>query len=94
MLVQWAGFVDYNQPLHLIAEPSALVEILKRLRSIGIDNVCGSFDAAAVKASGLRTESYGSESPQQLRQRIETGEVKLLDVRAATEFQEGHISEA
>lgn len=93
MLVQWAGFlVDYDQPLHLIAEPLALPEILKRLRSIGIDNVCGYFDAAAVQASGLRTESYRSESPQQLRQRIESGEVKLLDVRAETEFQEGHIS--
>ncbi len=95
MLVQWAGFfVDYNQPLHLIAEPSAVPEVLKRLRSIGIDNVCGSFDAAAVTASGLRTESYRSESPQHLRQRIESSEVKLLDVRAATEFQEGHIAGA
>ncbi len=92
MLVQWAGFVvDYDQPLHLVAEPSALPEIMKRLRSIGIDNVCGSFDAAAVKASGLRTESYRSESPQELSERIDSGEVQLLDVRAATEFHEGHI---
>ena len=92
MLVQWSGFfVDYDQPVHLIAEPSAVPDVLKRLRSIGIDKVCGSFDVAAVKASGLRTESYRSESPQQLRQRIESGEVKLLDVRATTEFQDGHI---
>jgi hydroxyacylglutathione hydrolase len=92
MLVQWAGFfVDDGQPLHLIADPSAVPEALKRLRSIGIDNVCGSFDATAVEASGLRTESYRSESPQQLGQRIKSGEVKLLDVRAATEFQQGHI---
>ncbi|RLS52108.1 MAG: MBL fold metallo-hydrolase [Planctomycetota bacterium] len=95
MLVQWAGFfVDYQQPLHLLAEPSSLPEILKRLRSIGIDNVCGSFDASAVKASGLRTESYRSETPQQLRPQIESGAVTLLDVRAATEFQAGHIARA
>lgn len=92
MLTQWAGFlVDYEQPLHLVADPSAVPEVLERLRSIGIDNVCGSFDASAVKASGLRTESYRSESPQQLRQRIESGEVRLFDVRSATEFNEGHI---
>jgi hydroxyacylglutathione hydrolase len=92
MLVQWAGFVvDYEQPLHLIAEAAAAPEALKRLRSIGIDKVCGVFDAATVEASALRTESYRSESPQQLRQRIQSGEVKLLDVRAATEFQKGHI---
>jgi hydroxyacylglutathione hydrolase len=95
MLVQWAGFfVDYDNPLHLIVEPTALPEVLKRLRSIGIDNVCGSFDAGAVQAAGLRTESYRSETPQQLSERITTGAVKLLDVRAATEFQEGHIAGA
>ncbi len=95
MLAQWAGFfVDYNKPLHLIADPTALPEALTRLRSIGIDFVCGSFDAYAVKAAGLRTESYRSETPQQLSPRIASGAVKLLDVRAATEFQEGHIAGA
>jgi hydroxyacylglutathione hydrolase len=95
MLVQWAGFfVDYDQPLHLIAEKNELPEILQRLRSIGIDKVCGSFDAAAVRTAGLRTESYPSRTPQELRGRIESGEVKLLDVRAATEFQQGHIAGA
>jgi hydroxyacylglutathione hydrolase len=67
---------------------------LRRLRSIGIDNVCGAFDATAVKAAGLRTESYRSETPQQLSERIASGAVKLLDVRAATEFQEGHLAGA
>jgi hydroxyacylglutathione hydrolase len=95
MLVQWAGFfVDYDQPLHLVADSSELPEVLRRLRSIGIDNVCGSFDAAAVQAAGLRTESYRSVTPAKLHSRIESGEVKLLDVRAATEFQEGHIAGA
>jgi hydroxyacylglutathione hydrolase len=95
MLAQWAGFlVDYDKPLHLIAEPTALPDVLKQLRSIGIDNVCGSFDAGAVQAAGLRTESYRSETPQQLSERIAAGTVKLLDVRAATEFQEGHIAGA
>jgi len=92
LLVQWAGFlVDYDRPLHLITETAALPDVLRRLRSIGIDNVCGAFDAAAVKASGLRTETYHSESPQQLSRRIANGEVRLLDVRAATEFHDGHI---
>jgi hydroxyacylglutathione hydrolase len=92
MLAQWAGFlVDYDKPLHLIAEPSVLPEVLKRLRSIGIDNVCGSFDGSAVKATRLRSESYRSLPPEQLRSSIERGEVKLLDVRADTEFRDGHI---
>lgn len=95
MLAQWAGFfVDYDRPLHLVAEKTRLREALMRLRSIGIDVVRGAFDAAAVKASGLQTESYHSATPEQLRTSIENGEAKLIDVRAATEFQEGHVPEA
>lgn len=95
MLVQWAGFlVDYQKPLHLMAEPGALPELLKRLRSIGIDKVYGLFDAGAVLASGQRTESYRSASPAQLQRQIESGEVQLLDVRSATEYQSGHIAGA
>lgn len=95
MLAQWTGFiVDYDKPLHLVAEPAVLPDVLKRLRSIGIDNVCDAFDASAVKAAGLRTESYPSETPQQLSERIVGRAVTLLDVRAATEFQEGHIAGA
>lgn len=92
MLVQWSGFfVDYNQPLYLVMDSAAQARVLERLRSIGIDNVRGWFDTSAVDASGLRTESYQSEQPETLQDRIERGEVKLLDVRAATEFQAGHI---
>ncbi|MGE0757478.1 MAG: rhodanese-like domain-containing protein [Pirellulaceae bacterium] len=95
MLVQWAGFlVDYSQPLYILVESSGLPEVLKRLRSIGIDNVAGSFDATAVKLAGLRTEAYRSLPPQELQRSIERGEVKLLDVRAGTEFREGHIAGA
>jgi len=95
MIVQWAGFlVDYDQPLHLVTDRSELPEVLRRLRSIGIDDVCGAFDAEAVQAADLRTESYRSVAPAELRSRIESGEVKLLDVRSATEFQAGHIAGA
>jgi hydroxyacylglutathione hydrolase len=91
-LVQWAGFfVDYNQPVYLIADGSSLAAPLRSLRSIGIDNVGGYFDAEAVKNAGLRTESYRSATPTQLRPSIDDGKVALLDVRAATEFQAGYI---
>jgi len=95
MLVQWAGFfVDYEQPLYLVTDPSALADNLRGLRSIGIDRVAGYFETQSVKEAGLRTESYESATPQQLRARIEQGEVRLLDVRAETEFKAGHIPQA
>jgi len=94
-LVRWAGFfVDYSQPLYLIADEGSLSVQLRSLRSIGIDNVGGFFDAGAVKSAGLRTESYRSATPAQLRASIDDGDVTLVDVRAATEFHAGHISGA
>lgn len=92
MLVQWAGFlVDYTQPLSLLTDEKALAEQLRALRSIGIDNVAGYFDSSVVRSAGLRTESYRSAPPAELRPLIESGAIRLLDVRAATEFHEGHI---
>jgi hydroxyacylglutathione hydrolase len=94
-LVQWAGFfVDYDKPTYLIADETSLPAQLRSLRSIGIDNVAGFFDASAVKGAGLRTQSYRSATPVELRSPIDDGEVTLIDVRAATEFQAGHIAGA
>ena len=91
-LVRWAGFlVDYSRPVYLLADESSVDDHLRRLRSIGIDNVGGYFDASAVKGAGLRTEAYESASPEELRSRIEGGVATVLDVRAATEYKEGHI---
>jgi hydroxyacylglutathione hydrolase len=94
-LVQWAGFlVDYRKPVFLLTDQDSLAENLRGLRSIGIDNVGGYFDAEAVRQAAMRTQSYQSAAPQQLRPKIQRGDVKLLDVRAATEFHQGHIAGA
>jgi hydroxyacylglutathione hydrolase len=94
-LVQWAGFfVDYQSPVYLITDAAGLAAQLRNLRSIGIDQVGGYFDAGEVVSAGLRTESYESASPDELYTRIDRGEVALVDVRAATEFDAGHIAGA
>ena len=91
-LVQWAGFfADYQRPLFLLTETSSLNAALRGLRSIGIDNVEGYFDAAQIEAAGLRTETYVSAPPEALRESIESGRVRLLDVRSQTEYAAGHI---
>lgn len=94
-LVQWAGFfVDYGSPVYLLTDAASLPENLRGLRSIGIDNVGGYFDAADVRRAGLRTESYRSATPEELRGPIERGDVRVIDVRARTEFDAGHIGGA
>jgi hydroxyacylglutathione hydrolase len=94
-LVQWAGFlVNYQKQVVLLTNSESLPDNLRGLRSIGIDKVHRYYDSDAAETSRLMTESYESETPQQLRSRIESGAVTLLDVRAATEFNDGHIAEA
>ena len=91
-LVQWAGFfVDYDKPLYLLTDNSTIESNLQGLRSIGIDKVVGYFDLNADDVAQYFTETYPSETPQALATRIENGSVHLIDVRAATEFNEGHI---
>ena len=51
----------------------------------------GFFDAEAVKRAGLKTQSYRSATATELHPGIDEGKVALVDVRAATEFQAGHI---
>jgi hydroxyacylglutathione hydrolase len=95
MLVQWAGhFVDYAAPICLLADAESLPALLRSLRAIGIDSIGGYFEAGAVRQAGLRTESYPSQPPEELHERIATGAVTLIDVRAASEFQAGHIAQA
>lgn len=94
-LVQWAGFfVDYHQPVFLLADESSLPAQLRSLRAIGIDNVGGFFETSAIKDAGLRIQSYRSATPVELRSPIAAGDVALIDVRAMTEFQAGHIAGA
>lgn len=94
-LVQWAGFfVDYHQPIDLITNAETLASNLQSLRSIGIDHVSGYFNLRDTNVQKPFSESYPSLSPKELAQRIEDGSVRLLDVRASTEFAEGHIPNA
>lgn len=94
-LPSWAGFlIDYDRPMRLVTESESLPQQLVRLRSIGIDRVEGYCTPEAAMAANCMSESFASASPAALRPRIDSGEVQLVDVRAATEFQEGHIAQA
>lgn len=95
MLVQWAGFfVDYSKPLYLLTDATSLTNDLRSLRSIGIDQVVGYFDTKSADVVKCFTERYPSAAPLELLAGIKDRSVQLVDVRAATEFNEGHIQNA
>ena len=87
-------FVDYDKPLYLIAENETLAQSLRTFREMGIDNIAGYFDAEEVSDDGLATESFPYQTPEQLADKIQNGEVHLVDVRKQTEWDEGHIPPA
>ncbi|MFN2745190.1 rhodanese-like domain-containing protein [Bacillus sp. z60-18] len=92
----WAGwFIDYNRPVYFITTPDEVDELLKALRSIGIDNVGGFVDREKILASGaFSLETYAEITPPEIAKLVEDGFVHVLDVRNLTEWQEGHIPNA
>ncbi|QDT00262.1 MBL fold metallo-hydrolase [Adhaeretor mobilis] len=92
MLAGWAGWVvDYSKPVYLIANPEQLAEATRVLRKIGLDDIRGNFNASQVREAGLASESFQRSTPNELAQRIRTGDVTLIDVRSDTEWSAGHI---
>jgi hydroxyacylglutathione hydrolase len=95
MLAAWAGWlVDYKRPAYLLCSPHQVEAAAAMLHKIGVEEIAGAFDIAAARAAGLATESYASGTPQDLRHKIEAGQVQLVDVRADTEWAEGRIEQA
>jgi hydroxyacylglutathione hydrolase len=94
-LGEWAGWlVDYERPLYLITAKQHLAEIVKLLMKIGIEDIPGYFEDMEVTAAGLATESYGTATPEEMAGKILSGAVTLIDVRAQTEWDAGHLPNA
>lgn len=94
-LSNWAGWlVDYDRPLYLIADGANVDHILRDLTYIGVDNVAGYFEAAAINTlaeQGQPVGSYEMSGPDELAVPVTRGEVIVVDIRNQTEWEEGHI---
>jgi hydroxyacylglutathione hydrolase len=98
--VTWAGWLlPYDTDLFLIVDDlgdGPLEELVRQLALIGLDQVAGVFGPAAVSRSagrGLATALVPQITATELARRPR-GEVTILDVRSAAEWQEGHIAGA
>jgi len=94
----WAGWlVDYDKPVYLIAEESQVSELTKTLRSIGADDVAGYItpsELVDLKKEGMEMEAYQVTTPEEIADKIENGDVNLIDVRNQNEWDEAHIPQA
>jgi hydroxyacylglutathione hydrolase len=94
----WAGWlVPFDMDIYLITDGSgeaALVEAVRDLAMIGLDRVAGHVPGAALESWQAEGASRGTVTMinvDQLYERMGSGELAVVDVRGASEWQEGHL---
>ena len=89
----WAGWVlDYEEPFVLIAPEEKVDEITRKLIRIGLDNIQGYYpNVQDWQDAGHDLTVLQQMDLEELQQRYNHENVVVLDVRGATEHEEGHI---
>lgn len=94
----WAGsLVPFGRPFHLlVADDSgaATAEAVRDLAMIGLDQVAGWFGADAIAAwaqAGRPVQQIPQITADELRARMESGDVEVIDVRGRAEWDAGHL---
>ena len=89
----WCGWmVDYDKPFILVADPSKMEDLSRKLMRIGLDNCMGYIaDPASV---GIQLQSNTIIDDKALLALIDDPNTQILDVRNATEFNGGHVKGA
>lgn len=92
MLPGWAGWlVDYEKPLYLIVDENQAQTAVRDLIYIGIDQVEGYFDPSALTEQAKMLESYQITTPAKVAPQVLNHHVTLIDVRAQSEWDGGHL---
>lgn len=86
----WAGWLlNYDEDFYLIIDEAHVDEAMRDLIYIGLDNAAGFFNPDAV--AEMMTESYTEADPTEVADKVQSGEMVLIDVRGESEWLEGHI---
>ncbi len=95
----WAGWLlAFDQPFYLLVDDdsdgSAIDTAVRDLAMIGLDHAAGFFGMDALgaeTAAGRLLATMPQLSPSEVAQRIKAGDVTVIDVRGATEWEAGHL---
>ncbi len=94
----WVGtlITDVKQPLLLVIEEGREEEVITRLARVGFDNPLGYLMGGihAWKEAGKETDEIQSVSADNFASLYEMGNINILDVRKASEYNSEHIVEA
>lgn len=89
----WMGwFVTYNEPFILLAAPSQMDDLTRKLMRIGLDNIHGFVDAA--KINELTNGTLSTSTMVSIADVKANTTAQVIDLRGAAEFNAGHIAGA
>lgn len=89
----WMGWlVDYNEPFILLAAPSQMDDLTRKLIRIGLDNIHGFVDAA--KINELTNGTLSTSKMVSIADVKANTTAQVIDLRGAAEFNAGHIAGA
>ncbi len=89
----WAGWIlNYDDPYILVAPEHRIKELTESLIRIGLDNIAGYVsDMDAWANMGHEMETLEQCNVNKLKQKLETDEIQIIDVRGYTEYESDHI---
>jgi len=82
--------------IFVLERPSDIKKVAARFRRVGFDNMCGYLcpGMSEWQEAGKPISNLGTLSVQQLKPKLELGEVALLDVREPSEWKHGYVEGA
>lgn len=94
----WVGtlITDVQQPLVLVCEEGMEQEAITRLGRVGYDHTLGYLKGgiAAWKAAGKEVDTIESISAEEFARRMQTGTLRVFDVRKPGEWEAKHLEAA
>lgn len=93
----YAGaLLDYERPFYAITDDREA--LIRDLRSVGLDNLAGTFPtnvfSTILRTTNFEMASYPTYAPGAVAAELAAGRVAVLDVRSRDEYADGHIDGA
>lgn len=89
----WAGsLLNYEDPFILIAEEEEMEDLTRKLMRIGLDQVKGYI--SGVNSTGIELRQADVIDIEEFKSYLDKPDVQIVDVRAKTEYEAGHIQGA
>lgn len=92
----WMGwYVNYDESFVLIAKEDQVDDLTRKLMRIGLDNFYGFITPEQLNEFEKgRLETFEPIDKDAVEARLDVGNVQIVDVRGASEFNKGHIDGA